>query len=205
MSTSSDCALLVFARAPIAGQAKTRLIPALGTEGAAALQQRLLDNTLQMAAAVEGADLQLWCSPDTDHPAFVRAAAAYSLTCHQQQGDGLGERMAHALQTALASHPFAIIIGTDCPALEPGDLRECIDRLKSGYDAVLGPAADGGYYLLGLRRFEPSLFHAVDWGSERVLAQTLERLEHAAMHCGKLALKHDLDRPEDLQRFPELH
>lgn len=205
MSASNDCALLVFARAPIAGQAKTRLIPALGAEGAAALQQRLLDNTLRMAAAVAGTALQLWCSPDTDHPAFVRAADAYPLTRYPQRGDGLGERMAHALQTALASHPFAIIIGTDCPALDAKDIRECIDRLKSGCDAVIGPAADGGYYLLGLRRFEPSLFHAVDWGSEHVLAQTLERLDHAAMHCGKLALKHDLDRPEDLQRFPELH
>lgn len=205
MSSSNGCALLVFARAPIAGQAKTRLIPALGAEGAAALQHRLLDNTLQVAAAVEGSDLQLWCSPDTDHPAFVRAAGAYPLTRHRQQGADLGARMGHALKAALDSHSHAIIIGTDCPELGAKDLRKCIEQLKSGCDAVIGPAADGGYYLLGLNRFEPSLFPGVDWGSGRVLGQTLERLERAAMRCGRLVLKHDLDRPDDLPRFPELH
>ncbi|MCW8840816.1 MAG: TIGR04282 family arsenosugar biosynthesis glycosyltransferase [Gammaproteobacteria bacterium] len=205
MSETDACALLVFARAPVPGEAKTRLIPALGAEGAAALQQRLLDDTLRMAADVAECELQLWCSPDTTHPAFVRIAEAYPLTRYRQRGKGLGERMAHALEQALAQSPFAIIIGTDCPELDANAIRECIDKLTSGCEAVIGPAADGGYYLLGLSRFEPSLFLGVDWGSDRVLAQTLERIEHLGMRYARLSLRHDLDRPEDLPRFPELH
>lgn len=199
------CTVIVFARAPLPGQAKTRLIPALGKEGAAALQQRLLEHTLALADTPHGGTLELWCSPDTGHPAFRRLATQYRIRLKQQRGNDLGERMAHALSTALQQSAFAIIIGTDCPELTAADISHCIRHLSDGCEAVIGPAADGGYYLLGLSRFEPSLFRGVSWGSDKVLDETLQRLDAAGMRWRQLGIKHDLDRPDDLRRFPELY
>lgn len=200
-----ECTLIVFARAPIPGQAKTRLIPALGAEGAAALQQTLLERTLAMAAQLHDCRVELWCHPDTSHPAFQHVAARHDLTLVSQRGNDLGERMANAFETTLRKSRYALIIGTDCPQLGTEDIVQGIHRLRSGSDAVLGPAADGGYYLLGLSRFAPSLFEDIEWGGNTVLATTRRRLEGAAMQWHEMAIKHDLDRPGDLQRFPELH
>jgi len=196
--------LLVFAKAPVPGHAKTRLIPALGAAGAAALQKQLLQRTLRLASGLGlGPDLQLWCSPNADHPAFVDAMQDYSCSCRVQQGNDLGERMAHALEQALRQYQKAVVIGTDCPELGVGNLREAFELLAS-HDAVIGPAADGGYYLIGLRWFEVSLFQGIDWGSEHVLAQSCQRFRQAGLNYGKLPMLRDLDRPEDLHAFPEL-
>ncbi|MFO7593416.1 MAG: TIGR04282 family arsenosugar biosynthesis glycosyltransferase [Pseudomonadota bacterium] len=195
-----DTALLIFAKAPIPGQAKTRLIPALGKVGAAELQQRLLANTVQMTKELGECAVELWCTPDTEHPAF----STTGLPLQPQQGADLGERLSRAMQAALEHYPVAIVIGTDCPELKAEDIRHGLRLLQAGNEAVIGPAADGGYYLLGLSRFEPSLFEGVSWGDNTVLEETLERLQRAGMHCEKLTVKHDLDRPEDLYRFPEL-
>lgn len=199
-----DGVLLIFAKAPIPGHAKTRLIPALGAEGAAALQQHLLDSTLTTSEAWSCGARQLWCSPDTSHPAFTRGAELRPITLHRQLGADLGARMAHAFEQALERYSWAIIIGTDCPELGTDDLQQAADLLRQGTDAVIGPAGDGGYYLLGLRRFDPGLFNDMVWGGSEVLAETLQRLQQLGMITRKLVLKHDLDRPEDLHRFPQL-
>lgn len=196
--------VLVFARAPVAGRAKTRLIPALGEAGAATLHRRLLHSTLGVTAEVSDCDVQLWCTPDTSHHEFQRLARRFHCGLQPQRGDDLGQRMAYALQQALAQYARAIIIGTDCPSLSAEDIEQGFAMLENSYDAVIGPAADGGYYLLGLGRFEPSLFHAVEWGSDRVLEQTLIRMGQSALHCARLPTKRDLDRPEDLEYFPQL-
>jgi rSAM/selenodomain-associated transferase 1 len=196
--------VLVFARAPVPGRAKTRLIPALGEAGAAALHRRLLHRTVGVAAEVADCDVQLWCTPDTRHHEFQRLARRFHCGLQPQRGDDLGQRMAYALQQALAQYPRAIIIGSDCPALSAADIEQGFAMLERSSDAVIGPAADGGYYLLGLGRFEPALFHAVEWGSDRVLEQTLLRMEQSALHCTRLSVKHDLDRPDDLEHFPQL-
>lgn len=196
--------LLIFARAPLPGQAKTRLIPALGAEGAAELQQYLITSTLATAANRPCGDLQLWCTPVTGHPAFNPSEEIQRLTLHRQQGDDLGARMAHAFQEALKEYPWAIIIGTDCPDLSADDLHQAATLLGQGVNAVVGPAADGGYYLLGLRRFEPLLFNDMVWGGDGVLAETRRRLRELGMDTRLLEVKHDLDRPEDLRHFPDL-
>lgn len=195
--------LLIFAKAPLPGQAKTRLIPALGDSGAASLQQFLLTATLATAEKWQGGAIQLWCTPSTDHPAFLRCAEQHPLSLHPQQGGDLGTRMAHAFEVALREYDWAIVIGTDCPDLTAADLQHAAELLRQGADAVIGPAADGGYYLLGLRRFEPGLFSDIEWGGSKVLAETLQRLRHHGMLTRQLAVKHDLDRPEDLKRFPQ--
>ena len=104
----------------------------------------------------------------------------------------------------MQSHDLAILIGTDCPGLEPRHLRETASALAEGYDAVLGPALDGGYYLVGLRRDLPALFRDIDWGSSRVMQQTRDRLAAAGMRWHELEARRDLDRPGDLALFPTL-
>ena len=113
--------------------------------------------------------------------------------------------MHHALCDGLSRHPWVILIGCDCPELQPDDIQGAADELQAGRDAVLGPAVDGGYYLIGLRRPMPALFDAMPWGSDRVMALTAGRLDHARVDWCAISTRRDLDRPEDLLHFPWLN
>lgn len=186
-----------MAKAPVAGYAKTRLIPALGADGAAQLAQRLLRHAIARAVAAEIGPVELCCAPDARHAVFVELAGDARVTL-TEQGDGdLGARMARALQRALATHDRVLVIGTDAPALDAAVLRTARERLAD-HDAVLVPAFDGGYALIGLRRFEPTLFEAMPWSTSQVLAITRERLQAAGIHHAELAPLHDIDEPADL-------
>ncbi len=193
-------ALLIFVKAPIAGVAKTRLIPALGAEGAARLHRKLATNTLKMATQYALSSVQLWCTPDTKHPFFVQCKKKFFITLHSQSGSDLGERMAHALKQALQKNDYAIIIGTDCPPLTQNMLQRTFKLLDNGYDSVLIPAIDGGYALLGLRRFNTALFSHIEWGTEKVLRTTRERLKQLQWRWYELPHQWDLDEPKDLAR-----
>ncbi len=199
MSLPGSHRLLVFAKAPEPGRAKTRLIPALGAEGAADLQARLVRHTLA-GAAQSRASTVLWCHPDPGHRFFRACAKDFGIVLRAQHGGDLGERMANAFAAVLEEGP-AVLIGTDCPALEPGDLDEAFAALHD-HDAVLGPARDGGYYLLGLRRPDPRLFADIRWGTCHVLAETRERLAQLGWQWQELEVKSDIDRPEDLAHLP---
>jgi len=191
----------LFAKAPLVGGAKTRLIPALGAAGAARLHERLLRETLARLAPARLAPVELWCAPDCDHPVFVELAARYALSLRQQHGDDLGEGLQHAAADALSFGPEAaemvLLVGCDCPDLDAGYAAEALEALAD-HDAVLGPAADGGYVLLGLRRTAPALFRAMPWGGERVAALTRARMRSLGWRWRELAVLRDLDRPEDL-------
>lgn len=194
---------MVFAKAPIAGVAKTRLIPALGKQGAADLHGQLLDHTLAWASNGCADIVQLW-SPDVEHPVLLQT----QMPLFSQCGDDLGQRMAHAFEHALESAKAAVIIGTDCPALTKDIVAEAFAALESGSDVVLGPAEDGGYYLIGLKHAAPELFAGIEWGGDRVFVDTIAKLEQAQLSCHALPTLWDVDRPEDLQRllaeFPTL-
>jgi uncharacterized protein len=194
----------VFARAPRAGETKTRLIPVLGPEGAARLQERLIHRTLQTAQAASPDGVELWCTPDTGHPFFIGCAGRYDVHLRVQTGDDLGERMHHALDDARRRGTHAVLVGTDCPALTAPHLRQAMAWLEEGADLVLGPAEDGGYVLIGAGRVEPELFRAIPWGTSQVLEETLTRARRLGLHVSCLPVLPDLDRPEDLDRFPEL-
>lgn len=112
--------------------------------------------------------------------------------------------MQYAFDSTLRSAPWAIILGTDCPALETSDVHQAVDAMRNGADAVAGPAFDGGYYLLGLRRTSASLFREMPWGGENVWKMTKERLEYLGWPYSTTTWHHDLDRPEDLEHFPNL-
>jgi rSAM/selenodomain-associated transferase 1 len=195
--------LLVFARAPVPGQAKTRLIPALGPDKAAALQGALMEHTLKGSAPLRAVRRELWCSPDAKHPALREAAQRHGLIAQVQQGPDLGARMHHALGHALKDAPAAVLIGTDCPDLGAPLLEAAFAALAAGRDLVLGPAVDGGYYLVGLRRPCAALFEGINWGGAGVLARTRVRADGAGLDRYELPSLRDIDRPEDLAALPQ--
>jgi uncharacterized protein len=199
MSTQfPDARLIIFAKAPEPGQVKTRLIPALGMEGAADLYREMLGQKLQMLSGNRIARTDLYCSPDRRHPFFQQAASSYDLELHSQTGNDLGERMSNALQKTLENNTLAVIIGSDCPPLDLAYLHSAFHALEQGAEAVIGPATDGGYVLLGLRRFEPAIFTDIAWGTDSVLARTRDRLQMLGFSWVELDTLWDLDRPEDL-------
>jgi len=197
--------LLVFARAPVAGEVKTRLIPALGAQQATELHRRLVLGTLRRACAARAARVQLWIAGDPGH-AFVRACARrFRVPLFEQRGADLGRRMIHAFAHALAAEDRAarcVLVGSDCPAQTVQDLEQAADALDS-HDAVLQPAHDGGYVLMGLRCPQPRLFDAIEWGGPRVTEQTLQRAASLGLSVHLLRPLPDLDSAADLQRARE--
>ena len=202
--SEADSKLIVLAKAPVPGQVKTRLQPRVSPEDAAKLQAFFIQHTLRLASRLEGVDVELWCAPEISHPVFRQCANKYKVVLKQQQGNDLGERMAHTLQEALRDYQQAVVIGTDCPELTPEYLEDAFSRLRQGIMTVLGPASDGGYVLLGLRRFSPVLFSDIKWGSDQVLFETRERLHQLGWDWIELNTLRDIDTPADLQDFPEV-
>ena len=195
-------AVIVMAKAPVPGFAKTRLIPALGAEGAARLAARLLQHAVEQALAAGLGPVELCCAPEHRHPAFASLCASPGLVW-SDQGDGdLGARMARAFERRLAVAGAALLIGTDAPALEAAVLQRAAAALADT-DAVFVPALDGGYALIGLRRPAPSLFDAMTWSVSTVMARTRERLASAGLRHTELPPLADIDEAADLIHLPE--
>lgn len=196
---------MIFAKAPLPGRVKTRLIPALGERGAARLQRQLIERTLQTAVAAGLGTPELWCAPDPGGRFFSACAKRYGVSLRAQGEGDLGARMARALATALASGTQGLLIGCDCPALTPGYLSRAAAALADGNDAVLGPVEDGGYVLIGLASSPPAqLFEGIAWGSATVMQETRARLARGRRRWHELELLWDVDRPEDLPRLREI-
>jgi len=190
----------VFAKAPVAGQVKTRLAPLLGDEGAAALHAQLVRRALSTAVAAGIGAVELHCAPDERHELFARCAAQFGVDLVAQRGADLGARMRNAFERAFEQGHALVVIGTDCPGLDADDLRAARDALARA-PAVLSPAEDGGYVLIGLVASVPGLFDGIDWGTSTVLAQTRRRFAQAGVQCAELRELWDLDRPEDYARL----
>jgi len=196
-----DARILIFAKPPVPGQSKTRLIPVLGEQGAAQLHARLVTRTLTTATQSDLCPVELWCADNPEHPFFKECLSAFPVTLKQQQGADLGERMANAFAATLTQAKRAILIGSDCPALTTTDLEAALSALKDGQDCVLKPAEDGGYVLTGLATADHAIFAGIDWGSAQVMAQTHARLKSLDLRWHELATTWDVDRPEDLERL----
>jgi hypothetical protein len=197
----ADTRIIVFARAPEPGAAKTRLIPLLGAARAAALQRVLIDRAISTALAAGIGPVELWCAPSALHPLLTGFAEYHGIGAVSQCDGDLGARMLHAVVTALAATPRVIIIGADCPALTAGDLQCATAALANGDDAVLIPAEDGGYVLIGLRRWDARLFTDIAWGTDQVMTATRERLAALAWRWHELPPAWDIDRPADFERL----
>jgi uncharacterized protein len=190
--------LIIFTRYPRPGQAKTRLIPALGPAGAARLQIAMTQHSLLQARGLKrpiaiyytngkARELRDWLGEDLAY--FTQA-----------DGD-LGAKMLGAFCDTLAEGTGAVIIGTDCPSIDTQLLAQAFQRLETA-DLVLGPALDGGYYLIGLRRAIPALFENIAWSTDQVLSQTLAIANRLNLSIHLLPELPDIDRPEDLQYLP---
>lgn len=190
--------IIVFAKAPQPGFAKTRLIPALGAEAAAELALQMLSHTLREALAAQVGEVELCVTPAIDCPAWrsVRLPAGIAIS---DQGEGdLGARLAVAAERALSSAGQVLLIGTDCVEMSVGLLREAAQALQA-HDAVIHGTADGGYALLGLRRFSALLFSDMPWSTGAVARATIARIRQLdwQVHVGRML--HDVDEPQDLK------
>ena len=188
--------IAILARAPAAGAVKTRLIPRLGAEGAAALHARLVRHAIATAVAAKLGKVTLWCTPNRHDRFFATCAAGYGIALRTQPPGDLGERML----AAFWNRSPQLLIGADCPALTPEHLREAAAALEDE-DAVFLPAEDGGYVLVGLRRPVYELFTGMEWGVDTVMAETRQRLSALGLTSSEPAVLWDVDRPEDYERL----
>lgn len=187
--------IAVLAKAPTPGLAKTRLIPALGAEGAATLQAKLITRAVTTACSARIGPVTLWTTPDESHPLFTSLRQEFGVKLKRQPDGDLGLRM----DAAIGSGP-ALVIGTDCPALNANHLALAAATLNH-HDAVFIPAEDGGYVLIGLRKAQPALFTGIDWGTTTVMAQTRRQLRALSLRWREMPTLWDVDMPEDLLRL----
>jgi rSAM/selenodomain-associated transferase 1 len=188
--------IVIFAKAPVPGAAKTRLIPALGAEGAARLAAEMLAQTLAAAVAADVGEPELCATPRPGSPEWEPFRPTNMRMTDQGTGD-LGERLARAAERVLSAHERVLLIGSDCPELDADRLRTAAAHLET-HDAVIHPARDGGYALLGLKRFDPLLFSDIAWSTGSVAATTIARIRALgwSLHIGETL--RDVDEPEDL-------
>lgn len=185
--------VIVFSRAPIPGRVKTRLAARLGAWAAARLHLRLTRRALRTAR-------EAGCGAVELHVTARHAAFDFHRGIFLQKGKDLGERMYRALRR----HRRAILIGSDCPGLAPGDLRRAARLLCAGYRVVLSPTEDGGYALIAARNAPRAIFEGIGWGKSEVFQETAKRLERLGCRWRALRVLRDIDRPEDLDQIAPL-
>lgn len=197
-----SCRIIVFAKAPVPGQVKTRLTGAIGETRAARLASRMLAETVRHALDADVGEVELCCAPDSTHTDFVALQARHALTLTVQGEGNLGARMHRALAGALTQSERVLLIGTDAPQLDASVLRVAAARLTM-HPVVFVPASDGGYVLVGLTRALPALFDDIEWSTPRVMAQSRARLAAAGISADTLPMLHDVDEPADLIHVPD--
>ena len=195
--------ILILAKAPRPGHVKTRLVPPLTPGQAAELQRQLLVETVARLVGAGLAPVELWCSPAIDASPFPALGRAHGLRLRLQRGADLGDRMHNAADEVLRRAGAVVLVGADCPGLDADYVRAALQALADA-DAVLGPAEDGGYVLLGLRWAAPELFSGVPWGTGAVADTTRGRLRDLGWGWRELPVLWDLDRPTDLARYAAL-
>lgn len=188
----------LFAKPPVEGKVKTRLVPDIGSKSAAAVYQHCLLSNINLIQN-SAFDYQIWLTEPSDHKLFNNE------NIHYQQGRNLGERMFHALSEALSTgYNKAILMGSDLLDLTPSLLQKACDKLQR-HDLLFIPALDGGYVLIAAKQtIEPEIFNGIDWGSNKVLRQTLEKAMSSGIDTVVLNPLRDIDRIDDLQHYAEL-
>lgn len=198
---TSDVPIIVFARAPVPGRCKTRLIPGYGPIGAARLYRQLVRRTLDLALKSGCGEVQLWAAPSPGHPFFAGLRRLHGIRLRRQTGGDLGRRMSRALASLLRDGaPAALLVGTDAANLCAQDFRDAASRLLVDSDAVIQPASDGGYVLIGLREALGESLRGVTWSSGRECAQTRSRLRARNLRIALMPVREDIDHPGDVRR-----
>jgi len=194
--------IVIFAKAPVPGKVKTRLVPALGEVGAALLAQRMLADTIDRALAAGLANSELCATPHPADPQWAGHLPAGVRLADQGKGD-LGQRLAAAATRVLNGGERVLLIGTDCPELDAARLSDAAAQLDR-HDAVIIPATDGGYVLLGLARTDPSLFADIAWSTGTVAETTIARIRMLGWSLFIGDTLSDIDEPADLDRAQAL-
>lgn len=199
----SQYRILQFSKAPQAGKVKTRMASCLDYDQCAELHAALTEQVFCNLRQAQLCPQQLWVAGDPWHAFFRTLIQGTDIQIQPQVDGDLGERLAAATQQCLAEQDVSgvLLVGSDCPSIDRAYLLQAVRALASGQDAVIGPACDGGYVLLGLSRFEASLFEHIDWGTERVADQTCLAMDRLNWRYTELAVLPDIDRPEDLARL----
>src|SRR5262245_8520795 len=190
----TDGRLVVMARYPRPGEVKSRLAAVVGVERACALYRAFV---LDFADRLRGAPCDVTWAYWPPRAPFRELLPGWR--CRPQEGDDLGERLAHVVASELArGGASVVVVGADAPHLPMTCVTEAMGLLAAGADLVLGPAADGGYYLIGLRANYPDLFEGISWGTGTVLAETLARAQGLALRTHLLAPTFDVDEAGDI-------
>lgn len=199
----NDAILILFAKAPDPGSAKTRLGPILTPEERARLQAALILDTLALTDPLP-VRRALAAAPSIDHPFLARCSRERSIPLIEQEGESLGDRMRNAFEWGFGQgFQRVVLIGCDAPTLPADLIRQAFDRLDRS-PVVIGPSLDGGYYLIGARPPVPDLFSGVRWGSDQVLISTLQKINAEKQDCALLPFWYDIDRPADLIFLKEM-
>ncbi|MCU7800970.1 MAG: TIGR04282 family arsenosugar biosynthesis glycosyltransferase [gamma proteobacterium symbiont of Lucinoma myriamae] len=200
-----DTLVIIFAREPLAGQVKTRLIPTLGEEGATKIYKQLLDYAINNVITSNLSPANICITPESNRHYFTQMTCSSQFELSVQSGNDLGERMYNSLIQALKHYSKAILIGTDCPFLSHNDLQQSIATLDNN-DMVFSPANDGGYVLVGANAVNPvvfeQVFEQIDWGTEKVMAQTRMKLLKHKVSWQELSAQNDIDIEADLKYLP---
>ena len=197
----SSAALIIFAKAPIPGQVKTRLCPPLAPDEAATLHGTMVLDTLERSRNLLGFDRFLACAPSKQHPFFKAIEVRQGVRLLEQTHGDLGSRMHHAFQAAFdLGFQSAVIVGTDLPTVHSEMFRQALRALADN-DGVLGPTVDGGYYLIGLNKPAPELFVDIPWSTDRVFALTQQKAQSLGLTMKLLTQQRDLDTMSDLELF----
>ncbi|MCB1705320.1 MAG: TIGR04282 family arsenosugar biosynthesis glycosyltransferase [Halioglobus sp.] len=189
--------LIQFSRTPRPGQVKTRMLPHLTAAQACELHCDLTRWTCRQLLASELGAVELSVAGVRQHPLFTECQSMGVDRVLRQRGADLGQRMYNAIRCGLARYRAVILVGSDCPEIDAGYLSRAVAALRTA-TVVLGPAADGGYVLIGATAIRPDIFEGVTWGSGEVYRQTTAALSRAGMRWAALPVLRDIDRPEDL-------
>lgn len=201
---ASKKALIIFAKVPKPGQVKTRLQPDLSPDLSSQIYLAFILDTLNTTASLKGVKRILGCDATRRDPFFIQLAERYDVVLIDQEGEDLGARMRNAIaESYRLGFGQAVIIGTDIPTLPVDYIQEAFKRLKE-CSLVLGPSADGGYYLIGCSGSVPPIFDGIAWGTEQVLTQTLQRITEKNLDATLLPFWYDVDTVQDL-RFLTQH
>ena len=192
-----DGRIMVFCKAPEPGKVKTRLANTIGETAAATIHEYLALHCLKHLVDSRIAPVELWCAPNIRHDFFQRCEIELGVTLKTQQGDCLGERMEYAFSSVLPKCHSAIVVGTDCPAINADYIASVFTALQNN-DSIIGPAEDGGYVLLGLRKLQSQIFANISWGSSKVFEETLSRFMGDVK---KAPMLWDVDHVDDLIRL----
>ena len=193
--------LIILTRYPEPGKAKTRLIPALGAAGAAALHRQMAEYTVSQARLLQVDGVETHVQFAGGDRAQMQDWLGSDLYYHPQSSGDLGDRIIHAFQSAFdRGAKFVVVIGTDCPDLDAPLLTLAFQKLIT-HDLVIGSALDGGYYLIGLGYPIPDLFQNITWSTSIVYQQTIAIAEKLQLQVATLSMLSDVDRPEDLEKL----